>query len=203
LAARSFDYIGIPAPAKCDGMRLLEEAMKGHRVVAEPFDFFGEVRVAFVDVDGAPVEFVESYLALRRHCGAARRAASASVANEMRTSAVMRPRSVPSPLPTALAAAESAEPESSDALVSGGRCSLPAPSRLALLVGAPYAGDVAIAFSRLVSFPPFASTSAVTLGERVEAVCPPPPEVEPPAPEEEPPPPDACDPSLVGMSSTY
>ena len=36
----------------------LEEAMEGHRVIAEPFDVFGEVRVAFVEVDGAPVEFV-------------------------------------------------------------------------------------------------------------------------------------------------
>jgi hypothetical protein len=35
--------------------------LEGHRVVAEPFDVFGEVRVAFVEVDGAPVEFVESY----------------------------------------------------------------------------------------------------------------------------------------------
>lgn len=39
----------------------LEEALDGHRVVAEPFDVFGEVRVAFVDVDGAPVEFVQPY----------------------------------------------------------------------------------------------------------------------------------------------
>jgi hypothetical protein len=39
----------------------LEEALDGHRVVAEPFDVFGEVRVAFVEVDGAPVEFVEPY----------------------------------------------------------------------------------------------------------------------------------------------
>ncbi len=36
----------------------LEEAMEGHRVIAEPFDVFGEVRVSFVEVDGAPVEFV-------------------------------------------------------------------------------------------------------------------------------------------------
>jgi hypothetical protein len=35
--------------------------LEGHRVVAEPFDVFGEVRVDFVEVDGAPVEFVESY----------------------------------------------------------------------------------------------------------------------------------------------
>jgi hypothetical protein len=39
----------------------LEEALDGHRVIAEPFDVFGEVRVAFVDVDGAPVEFVQPY----------------------------------------------------------------------------------------------------------------------------------------------
>ena len=39
----------------------LEDAMVGHRVVADPFDVFGEVRVAFVEVDGAPVEFVQPY----------------------------------------------------------------------------------------------------------------------------------------------
>ncbi|HEX2045741.1 MAG TPA: hypothetical protein VHF23_08955 [Gaiellaceae bacterium] len=39
----------------------LEEALTGHSVVAEPFDVFGEVRVAFVEVGGAPVEFVEPY----------------------------------------------------------------------------------------------------------------------------------------------
>jgi hypothetical protein len=39
----------------------LEEAMRGARVLAEPFDVFGEVRVGFVEVDGAPIEFVESY----------------------------------------------------------------------------------------------------------------------------------------------
>jgi hypothetical protein len=38
----------------------LEEAMEGHRVIAEPFDVWGEVRVAFVAVDGAPVEFVQA-----------------------------------------------------------------------------------------------------------------------------------------------
>ena len=38
----------------------LEEAMEGFPVIAQPFDVFGEVRVAFVDVDGAPVEFVEA-----------------------------------------------------------------------------------------------------------------------------------------------
>ena len=39
----------------------LDEALAGHRVVAEPFDVFDEVRVAFVEVDGAPVEFVQPY----------------------------------------------------------------------------------------------------------------------------------------------
>lgn len=38
----------------------LEEAMADHRVVAKPFDVFGEVRVSFVEVDGAPVEFVQA-----------------------------------------------------------------------------------------------------------------------------------------------
>jgi hypothetical protein len=38
----------------------LEQATAGHRVVAEPFDVFGEVRVSFVEVDGAPVEFVQA-----------------------------------------------------------------------------------------------------------------------------------------------
>jgi hypothetical protein len=37
----------------------LEKAMNGLPVIAEPFDVFGEVRVSFVEVDGAPVEFVE------------------------------------------------------------------------------------------------------------------------------------------------
>ena len=37
----------------------LAEAMDGHQVAAEPFDVFGEVRVAFVEVDGAPIEFVQ------------------------------------------------------------------------------------------------------------------------------------------------
>jgi hypothetical protein len=36
----------------------LEEAVAGKRVVAEPFDVFGEVRVGFIEVDGAPIEFV-------------------------------------------------------------------------------------------------------------------------------------------------
>ncbi len=39
----------------------LEEAMAGHPVIAEPFDVFGEVRVSFIEVDGAPVEFVQPY----------------------------------------------------------------------------------------------------------------------------------------------
>ncbi len=39
----------------------LEEAIGGLPVVGEPFDVFGEVRVAFVEVDGAPVEFVQAY----------------------------------------------------------------------------------------------------------------------------------------------
>lgn len=39
----------------------LEDAMAGRRVVAEPFDVFGEVRVGFIEVDGAPVEFVQPY----------------------------------------------------------------------------------------------------------------------------------------------
>jgi hypothetical protein len=101
-----FDHIGVPAPAKRDGMRFLEskrlgltspvdhpfrvewlwyepdsaevelvrtmphvaylvpsleEAMAGRPVIAEPFDVFGEVRVSFIEVDGAPVEFVQPY----------------------------------------------------------------------------------------------------------------------------------------------
>jgi hypothetical protein len=39
----------------------LDDAMNGYRVLAEPFDVFGEVRVSFVEVDGAPVEFVQRY----------------------------------------------------------------------------------------------------------------------------------------------
>jgi hypothetical protein len=39
----------------------LEDALAGQNVVAEPFDVFGEVRVAFVAVDGAPIEFVQPY----------------------------------------------------------------------------------------------------------------------------------------------
>jgi hypothetical protein len=101
-----FDHIGVPAPAKRDGMRFLEskrlwltspgdhpfrvewlwyepdspevelvrtmphvayvvpsleEATAGHAVIAEPFDVFGEVQVSFIEVDGAPVEFVQPY----------------------------------------------------------------------------------------------------------------------------------------------
>jgi hypothetical protein len=37
----------------------LEEAMAGQNVIAKPFDVFGEVRVGFIEADGAPVEFVE------------------------------------------------------------------------------------------------------------------------------------------------
>jgi hypothetical protein len=40
---------------------VLEDALDGRRVIAEPFDVFGEVRVAFIEVDGAPVEFVQPY----------------------------------------------------------------------------------------------------------------------------------------------
>ena len=39
----------------------LEDAMAGERMIAEPFDVFGEVRVGFIEVDGAPVEFVQPY----------------------------------------------------------------------------------------------------------------------------------------------
>jgi hypothetical protein len=39
----------------------LEDALAGGNVVAEPFDVFGDVRVAFIEVDGAPVEFVQPY----------------------------------------------------------------------------------------------------------------------------------------------
>lgn len=39
----------------------LEKAMAGQRVLAEPFDVFGEVRVSFIEVDGAPIEFVQPY----------------------------------------------------------------------------------------------------------------------------------------------
>ena len=39
----------------------LEEALAGKRVVAEPFDVFGEVRVGFIEIDGAPIEFVQPY----------------------------------------------------------------------------------------------------------------------------------------------
>lgn len=39
----------------------LEEAMAAGPVLAEPFDVFGLVRVGFIEVDGAPVEFVQPY----------------------------------------------------------------------------------------------------------------------------------------------
>jgi hypothetical protein len=39
----------------------LEDAMAGRTVIAEPFDVFGEVHVAFIEVGGAPVEFVQPY----------------------------------------------------------------------------------------------------------------------------------------------
>jgi hypothetical protein len=39
----------------------LEDALDGQRVVAQPFDVFGEVRVAFIEVDGAPIEFVQAH----------------------------------------------------------------------------------------------------------------------------------------------
>jgi hypothetical protein len=39
----------------------LEKAMAGGNVIAEPFDVFGKVRVGFIEVDGAPVEFVEPH----------------------------------------------------------------------------------------------------------------------------------------------
>ncbi len=38
----------------------LEQAMEGYPVLTPPFDVFGEVRVSFVEVDGAPVEFVQA-----------------------------------------------------------------------------------------------------------------------------------------------
>ena len=39
----------------------LENALADEQVIAEPFDVFGEVRAAFIQVDGAPVEFVQPY----------------------------------------------------------------------------------------------------------------------------------------------
>ena len=39
----------------------LEQAMDGYPVIAEPFDVFSEVLVSFIEVDGAPVEFVQLY----------------------------------------------------------------------------------------------------------------------------------------------
>lgn len=38
----------------------LEEAMGDYAVITEPFDVFGEVRVSFIEVDGAPIEFVQA-----------------------------------------------------------------------------------------------------------------------------------------------
>jgi hypothetical protein len=38
----------------------LEDAMEDYPVIAEPFNVFDEVRVAFVEVDRAPVEFVQA-----------------------------------------------------------------------------------------------------------------------------------------------
>ena len=42
-----FDHIGVPAPARRGGTRVLEA--------------FDEVRVGFIEVDGAPVELVQPY----------------------------------------------------------------------------------------------------------------------------------------------
>ena len=39
----------------------LEDATAGRTAIAGPFDVFGEVRVSFIEVDGAPVEFVQPY----------------------------------------------------------------------------------------------------------------------------------------------
>jgi hypothetical protein len=49
------------APHVAYRVKNLEKAMNGLSVLAEPFDVFGEVRVSFVEVDGAPVEFVQPY----------------------------------------------------------------------------------------------------------------------------------------------
>jgi hypothetical protein len=38
----------------------LDDAMNGFQVLSAPFDVFGEVRVSFIEVDGAPVEFVQT-----------------------------------------------------------------------------------------------------------------------------------------------
>jgi hypothetical protein len=37
----------------------LEAATAGQKMLAEPFDVFGEVRVSFIEVEGAPIEFVQ------------------------------------------------------------------------------------------------------------------------------------------------
>lgn len=37
----------------------LDEALRGTRLVGGPYDAFGEFRVAFADVDGALIEFVQ------------------------------------------------------------------------------------------------------------------------------------------------
>jgi hypothetical protein len=39
----------------------LEDALAGGNVIAQPFDVFGEVQVGFIEVEGAPVEFVQPY----------------------------------------------------------------------------------------------------------------------------------------------
>jgi hypothetical protein len=38
----------------------LEDAMEDYPVIAEPFDVFDEARVAFVEIDRAPVEFMQA-----------------------------------------------------------------------------------------------------------------------------------------------
>jgi hypothetical protein len=48
-------------PTSPTGSSRSREAMGSHPVLAEPFDVFGEVRVSFIEVDGAPVEFVQPY----------------------------------------------------------------------------------------------------------------------------------------------
>jgi hypothetical protein len=74
-----FDHVGIPTAEKRPGMRFLEPkrlwltspADHPFRVEwlwyeadspeSELIRTFGEVRVSFVEVDGAPVEFVQAY----------------------------------------------------------------------------------------------------------------------------------------------
>jgi hypothetical protein len=51
---RTVPHVGFAVPD-------LEEAMEGYAVLLEPFDVWGEVRVSFIEVDGAPVEFVQAY----------------------------------------------------------------------------------------------------------------------------------------------